>query len=1132
MRTILSILALILAASPLNAASPVFGWGDTDVKYAQDKRPQDLSSAVKTYDYSAWRGERINMEAVIWAESDLSGLTLSATPLVCGKAVIPASSLKASFVDYVIGDKLVYEYHQCGCRDTVNFQRMTSPDIIGRSDTVSLASGKACPVWLSVDVPFDAAAGTYKGKITLSQGGKPLKTLSYRVKVIDRVLTPARFRPFHLDLWQNPYSVARYHNVPLWSKEHFDCLRPVMENLARAGQKVVTATIMDRPWNGQTEDPFCSMVTKILRSDGSWAYDYTAFDKWVEFMASVGISEQINCYTLIPWALKFDYFDQATGTVKYIEAAPGSDEYSWYWAPFIRDFARHLRAKGWFEKTCIAMDERPEDSMKAAEALVHSVEPQMKISLAGNYHESVADRIYDLCIPMYSQYPEGALERRRAAGQISTIYHCCSENFPNIFIDSRPAEACWCGWMALAAGADGFLRWAANSWTVDPFKDARFRTWAAGDTYCLYPDGVSSVRFERFCEGLQDYEKARLLIQEWSEDPAAKDKLEKLQGVLSRFGVMEIAQNGPVPLLREARMALEAAGNAPVAEKTAYERENIWPAGKMPDAQSHQIAAMRDEAEQSGFKPEKHTQPYLEWYEAPDASTDNDCCMILISGGSYENCYDVDLIENWHRDLTALGFQCVNLVYRTPRPVGLPIYQSAWEDGQRAVRMVRSQAAQRGFDPEKIGIISMSAGSHLGLLLATSSQTPAYQGVDALDEVPCHINWAIVNAPGYGTTDCLTGMAARQGYGPDVQLSDVFKFDEKTCPMTLQHGGLDPYGPAVSPLVYCKLRQMGIPAELHLYPDKGHGAFGFERTVEFMRQMGFMGELEPEVALMERYPSDEARAIYQKEPVWPDGKMPDAQEQQCEPYLEWHIPAVLKTNAIQIIYSGGSYMGNDPDGFEVAPARRYLNALGMTVVTLRYRCPRPSAESGLAKHTSAWEDLQRAIRVVRSEAASKGLDPERIGIMGSSAGGHLTLMGVTSSRHQSYLPIDDIDKLPCNVQWGIAIYPAYALTDGLDWNPKTGGNLLGGNDESAVLAPEFSFDLDTCPVLFVHGDADEWAAMNSVKAWEKMREIGVQSELHTLAMRRHCFQQNASPGTGSYTYLERISEFLGHEGIL
>ena len=554
----------------------------------------------------------------------------------------------------------------------------------------------------------------------------------------------------------------------------------------------------------------------------------------------------------------------------------------------------------------------------------------------------------------------------------------------------------------------------------------------------------------------------------------------------------------------------------------AWEREAVWPEGKMPDRQSHQIAAMTNEVKAPGFKADDFRTAYLEWFEAP--ANPNGGCMILISGGAYQNCCDVGLIDYWHKQLSALGFQCVNFVYRTPRPKGLPIWQTAWEDGQRAVRMVRSEAAKRGFDPEKIGTISMSAGSHLALLLATSSQTPAYEPVDALDETPCHINWAIVNAPAYVTNDGENGSrSTREGYGTDVRLSSVFQFDEKTCPMSLHHGGLDVYSPNGSTLVYRQLRRMGIPAELHLYPGKGHGAFGFERGVEFMRQMDFLPALGPEEAIMDRFPGDEARGDYKKENVWPEGKTPDWRADQCTPYLEWHFPKERKTTAIQILYSGGSYTGNDPDGFEVAPARRYLNDKGMTVVTLKYRTPRPS---GLAKHTTAWEDLQRAIRIVRAEAPSYGLDPDRIGIMGSSAGGHLTLMGVTSSRHQSYHPIDSLEKVSCKVQWGIGIYPAYSLTDGLE-KP----NAQGGNEDDAFLAPEFSFDLDTAPMLFIHGDKDGWASMNSVKAWEKMRAMGIQSELHTLALRPHCFQRKAAPGTGSYTWLDRIWEFLTDKGF-
>ena len=555
---------------------------------------------------------------------------------------------------------------------------------------------------------------------------------------------------------------------------------------------------------------------------------------------------------------------------------------------------------------------------------------------------------------------------------------------------------------------------------------------------------------------------------------------------------------------------------------SAQQRELIWPKGKMPHPQDHQIAAMTNEVDAKGFKPKKHKVAYLDWYEKP--ANPNGACMILISGGGYGACCDVYYIEQWSKELTKAGYQCVNLVYRTPRPDGLPIYQSAWEDGQRGVRMVRSEAAKRGFDPEKIGTISMSAGSHLAVLLGTSSQTPAYEKVDAIDDIPCHINWAIVDALAYSLSDDEAGTASTtEGYGSSVSLSSVFKFDEKTCPMSFHHGGADVVSPNASQLVYRQLRRMGIPAELHIYPDKNHTALGLKEAMEFMTQMNFNGQLGEEVALTSRFTSDADQKEVIREDVWPEGQIPDFQNHQCLPYLEWHIPAVKKTDAIQIIYSGGAYEGNDPDGFEVAPARRYLNSLGMTVVTMKYRTPRPE---GMPRYVTAWQDLQRAIRVVRSEAASRGLDPNRIGIMGSSAGGHLTLMGVTSSRHRSYIPIDEIDNIPCNVQWGIGIYPAYSLTDDIE-----GYNTTRGNADWVRIGPEFSYDLDTAPMLLIHGDADDVSAMNSVLAWQKMRSMGIQSELHTLALRNHCFQAQAAPGTGSYTWLEHIWDFLTKKGF-
>ena len=568
-----------------------------------------------------------------------------------------------------------------------------------------------------------------------------------------------------------------------------------------------------------------------------------------------------------------------------------------------------------------------------------------------------------------------------------------------------------------------------------------------------------------------------------------------------------------------------------------YEREYIWPDGKMPDVQPHQIAAKTGEKQQPGFKADDFRRPYIEWY-APNPAKRTDLCVLVVSGGGFNCCCDEKRLQPTIDRLVEMGATIANLTYRTPRPKGLPVHQSGWEDAQRAVRVVRSQAAKRGFSPDRIGATGISAGSKLVLLLATSSLTPAYAPVDEIDSLPCNLLFAIPQAPAYVLTDSEGSTNQRDGDAPDVKLVPELKFDAKTCPLCLFQGGADEYSPNGSTQLYRQLRRMKIPAELHLFGGRPHGFHGdmnkgdgataydhwFYRAMEFMRQMNYDGRLGAEVKLDERFASDDARAAYAKEDIWPKGKMPSAQTNQCLPYLEWHMPKTLKTKAIQIIYSGGSYMGNNPDGFEVAPARRYLNGKGMAVVTVKYRTPRPLG--GLAKHTTAWQDLQRTIRIVRSQAAAKGLDPDRIGIMGSSAGGHLTLMGATSSRHRCYTPIDALDKIPCNVQWAVAIYPAYALTDGLDK-----GNAQGGNEDDSRLAPEFSFDLSTCPMLFIHGDADGWAAMNSVKSWEQLRRMGIQGDLHTLAKRRHCFQKTAAPGTGSYTWLDRIWEFMNAQGF-
>lgn len=562
MRNILT-LAIAVVLPVLMAAQPQssfrLDWAATGSHCVIGGGPS-LEFQKKAFNHVAWRGEKVFAQAVVSSEEELKDVRLSVSDLRNGKSLIGAENIRLQFVSYVVSDLLdTTKYGQCGSReDKSKWGEVLVADVLDINDSMTVPAGRKQPVWMTVSVPSDARPGKYSGKLTVTSSNAKARSLNVELTVADHVLPPARDWTFHLDLWQNPYSVARYENVPLWSDAHFEAMRPVMKMLADAGQKSVTTTIMNRPWNGQTEDAFGSMVTKIRRIDGTWLYDYTIFDRWVEFMFSLGIDRQINCYSMIPWALQFDYIDQATSSPATFQAAPGSEEYNEYWGAFIADFARHLKAKGWFEKTMIAMDERPLESMQAVLGLIRKVEPAFKISLAGNYHEPVIYDIVDFSETFSGEqeFPESAKAKRKELGLTTTFYTCCAEAHPNMFVISNPDEAAWLGWFAQAEGYDGYLRWAYNSWTLDPLTDTRFRTWPAGDCFVVYPGGRGSVRFSKLVEGIQDFEKVRILRSRWQET-GNEAKLSQLTEILKSFSTEKILKEGPTNALTSAKAFLD-----------------------------------------------------------------------------------------------------------------------------------------------------------------------------------------------------------------------------------------------------------------------------------------------------------------------------------------------------------------------------------------------------------------------------------------------------------------------------------------------------------------------------------------------------------------------------------------------
>jgi hypothetical protein len=508
-------------------------FGSTNVRYAKYKEPDiKIAKAQKLY---AWKGERVSAQIIAWTSTPLQQIECDVPELKSANAVISADAIKTRFVRYTLTDVFG---NGCGRRKVGDFPTSLTGDMLDNIDCIDMDAKSVRPVWITIDVPDSAIAGIYKGDIKIYARGKRPETLQIELEVAPKTLPPASKWKYHLDLWQHPSAVARTQNLKLWSDEHFDALLPVMKMLADAGQKVITATLNKDPWNHQCYDAYEDMIVWTKNEDASWTYDYTIFDKWINFMLNLGIKNMINCYSMAPWNNELHYRDAKSGNMITVKADPGTKEFTEMWSPFLKDFVRHLDANKWLKITNIAMDERPPVVMDEILRLLQKVAPELGVALADN-HQSYKRYPYirDLCVGINSVLDSASVADRKNNGLNTTYYVCCSHKFPNMFTFSEPAEAVYAAWYAKANRFDGFLRWAYNSWVENPVMDSRFRTWPAGDTFIVYPEAKSSIRFERLIEGIQDYEKLSIITSELEQQktPESAKKLKSILTTLEQF---------------------------------------------------------------------------------------------------------------------------------------------------------------------------------------------------------------------------------------------------------------------------------------------------------------------------------------------------------------------------------------------------------------------------------------------------------------------------------------------------------------------------------------------------------------------------------------------------------------------
>jgi len=252
----------------------------------------------------------------------------------------------------------------------------------------------------------------------------------------------------------------------------------------------------------------------------------------------------------------------------------------------------------------------------------------------------------------------------------------------------------------------------------------------------------------------------------------------------------------------------------------------IWP-GKPPDAVPYGrevTTLVQSPGEPPATVVGKVSQPTITVY-SPKGDKTGAAVVVFPGGGYWVLFMDLEGTEicDW---LTAKGITCVLLKYRvpgehlSPRSGAYPKSPVALEDAQRTVRLVRFHAAEWGIDRHKIGVLGTSAGGHLVAAVSTNFKRRLYRAVDAADKESCRPDFGVALYPGH----------MLENTSKEFELNPYVPVTKNTPPMFLLQAEDDPIDTVKNSLVYYyALKNAGVPVEMHLYAQGGHG-FGIRRT--------------------------------------------------------------------------------------------------------------------------------------------------------------------------------------------------------------------------------------------------------------------------------------------------------------
>lgn len=427
-------------------------------------------------------------------------------------------------------------------------------ELLLEQDYTLIERDDCAQVFCEVSVPKDTKPGVYEGKVRLYSHrlfeDEVLEgELSVKINVASFVLPERSSSKFYLDLWQHSSIAANRCDVKIWSDEHFCVLEGIVESLARLGQRAVTVVATEVPWYGQNCHKERGIVSSLFEysiigvcreKDGSFTYDYSVMQRYIDLCAKYGIDREISIYGFInvtaphrPCPECFDnlrirYLDKADGRYKYMREMSEINAY-------ISSLEQYFVKTNQISKVRVAADEPVNlDAFRVAISHLKSIAPAFKYKAAVNHVEFIEEFSEDVldvapALPTACDLHDVLIKmKKERADKRFLHYICCWPMFPNTYIRSRLCESVFLGVITSFLDLDGLLRWAYTCWPDDPRKDIRYHPsdWAAGDTCFVYPSKngkpILTLRYKALLWGIEMYDMLEALKEKKGREIAEK----------------------------------------------------------------------------------------------------------------------------------------------------------------------------------------------------------------------------------------------------------------------------------------------------------------------------------------------------------------------------------------------------------------------------------------------------------------------------------------------------------------------------------------------------------------------------------------------------------------------------------